>query len=85
MAEAVYALCALASVACAVLLLRSYFSRGSRLLLWSSLCFVLLALNNILLFVDRVMVPEMDMAIVRSLVASAGLLVLLVGLVWEAR
>ena len=85
MAEAVYALCALTSIACAVLLLRTYLERRSRLLLWSCACFALLAANNVLLFVDRVVVPQMDLAVARNLIASAGLLVLLVGLIWEAR
>ena len=39
MATLVYALCALTSLACAVLLLRGYASSRVRLLLWSGLCF----------------------------------------------
>jgi hypothetical protein len=37
MAAAVYVLCALTSLACAVLLLRSYARRRVRLLLWNGL------------------------------------------------
>jgi hypothetical protein len=85
MAEAVYALCALASVVCAFILLRSHFARRSRLLLWSSACFVLLAVNNVMLYVDRIAVPQVDLTIARSLTASAGLIVLVIGLIWEAR
>ena len=40
MAAAVYVLCALTSLACAVLLLRAYLRRKVRLLLWSGLGFV---------------------------------------------
>ena len=40
MAAAVYVLCALTSLACAVLLLRGFAQRGVRLLLWSGLGFV---------------------------------------------
>ena len=54
---AVYMLCAATSLACAVLLLRGYRRSGARFLLWSSLCFVGLALNNVILFVDKVVLP----------------------------
>ncbi|TAJ96979.1 MAG: hypothetical protein EPO39_19640, partial [Candidatus Manganitrophaceae bacterium] len=61
MAEIVYALSGITSLACAVLLLRSYARNQTRLLLWSSLCFFGLALNNFLLFTDLVIVPELDL------------------------
>lgn len=83
MAALVYVLCAFTSLLCAGLLLRSYRHSGSRLLFWSSLCFVGLALNNVLLFVDLVLVPTMDMSVLRGTVALASLLVLLYGLIWE--
>lgn len=49
-ATAVYILCAVTSVLCAGLLVRSYLRSRVRLLLWSALCFVGLAVNNVLLF-----------------------------------
>ena len=85
MAEAVYLLCAFTSIGCAVLLLRAYTRRWTRLLLWCGLCFVGLALNNVLLFVDVFLVPDVDLSVVRQLPAVAGVLVLLYGLVWDAR
>jgi hydrogenase/urease accessory protein HupE len=85
MAEAVYLLCALTSAACAFLLLRSYFRSRSRLLVWSSLAFVGLAINNALLFVDLVLIPEeVDLSVARSVTALAALIVLAYGLIWEA-
>ncbi len=85
MASAVYVLCALTSLACAILLLRAYLNRGVRLLLWSGLAFVGFTLGNIMLVVDRVMTgPEVDLAIWRSLPVLAGLGVLIYGLVWDA-
>jgi hypothetical protein len=85
MAEAVYVLCALSSIACAVLLLRGYGRSKSRLLLWSGLCFVGLALNNGLLVVDRVLfATTLDLAIWRQVPATAGIALLLYGLVWDA-
>jgi hypothetical protein len=85
MAEAVYVLCALTSIGCALLLLRSYSRSRTRLLLWSSLCFVGLALNNILLFVDLVVVASVSLAIARSTVALVATMTLLYGLVWDSK
>lgn len=85
MATLVYALCALTSLACAVLLLRGYASSRARLLLWSGLCFAGLALNNILLLIDKRVVPTMDLSLWRSVPALVGVALLLYGLVWETR
>lgn len=85
MATLVYALCALTSLACAVLLLRGYFSSRARLLLWAGLCFAGLAANNILLLIDKRLVPTVDLSAWRSLPALAGVALLLYGLVWETR
>jgi hypothetical protein len=85
MATLVYALCALTSLACAVLLLRGYFASRARLLLWSGLCFAGLAANNVLLLIDKRVVPTLDLSLWRSLPALAGVALLLYGLVWETR
>jgi hypothetical protein len=85
MATLVYALCALTSLACAVLLLRGYATSRVRLLLWSGLCFAGLAANNVLLLIDKRVVPTMDLSMWRSLPALAGVALLLYGLVWETR
>jgi hypothetical protein len=84
MAEAVYLLCAITSVVCACLLVRAYRRRRVRLLLWSSLCFVGLALNNVLLFVDLVIVPSVDLTLWRSSLALAAIALLVYGLIWES-
>ena len=81
----VYALCALTSLACAWLLLRGYARTRVRLLLWSGLWFTGLALNNILLFIDVRVLPEVDLSIVRTIPAVIGILLLVFGLVWETR
>ncbi|HEY6138785.1 MAG TPA: DUF5985 family protein [Thermoanaerobaculia bacterium] len=85
MATAVYILCILTSLVCAVLLVRGWLATRVRLLLWSALCFIGLALNNILLFVDVRVLPETDLSVVRTLPALAGILLLLYGLIWETR
>jgi hypothetical protein len=89
MAEAVYALCAITSLACAIMLMRGYRRSRARLLLWSSLCFVFLFLNNVLLFVDKVVLPEREamlgvpFAVWRSGVAVVGIGLLVIGLIWD--
>ena len=83
MAEAVYAVCAVTSAACAVLLVRAYRRNRIRLLFWSAFCFVALAVNNLLVFVDLILVPETDLSIVRSLVALMGLGALVFALLWS--
>lgn len=85
MPEFVYALCAVTSILSAALLLRSYFKTRGRLLMWSSLCFVGLAINSILLFIDFVVVPTVDLSVVRSGSGIVALLLLLIGLIWETR
>jgi hypothetical protein len=85
MAEAVYMMCGLTSLFCAVLLIRSFRRQRSRLLLWSSLCFVGLAANNSLLVIDLMVVPEIDLSAVRTSVTAAALLLLLIGFIWESR
>jgi hypothetical protein len=83
MAAVVYMLCFLTSLACAVLLLRGYKNSGARLLLWSGLCFVGMAINNGILFADRILFPDVDLYIVRTVPLLIGLLLLIYGLVWE--
>ena len=83
MAQAVYLLCALTSIVCAVLLVRGYRRSRSRLLLWSSLCFVGLAANNSILVVDRLVVPDIDLSAWRLVPAVIGVGVLVYGLIAE--
>jgi hypothetical protein len=84
MATAVYILSALISLACAVLLLRSYLQARTALLLWAAVCFLGLTLNNTLLFVDKVVVTDVDLSLWRTIPALAGMLALVFGLLWEA-
>jgi hypothetical protein len=85
MAEAVYVLCALTSVACGLLLFRGFRASRTPLLFWSSLCFLALAINNVLLLVDFVIAPAAALGPLRGAVALLGLIVLLHGLIREAR
>ena len=82
-AALVYILCTLTSLTCAILLLRGYWQSRVRLLLWSGLCFIGFALNNALLYVDTVIIPQTDLSIVRTMPALIGVVLLLYGLIWE--
>ena len=84
MAALIYTLCALTSALAGVLLFRSYRMTRARLLLWSSLCFAFLTLNNVLLVIDRVLLPvEADLTFWRHAAALIAVLLLLHGLLWE--
>lgn len=85
MAETIYLLCAVTSVACAGLLVRGYRTSRARLLLWSSGCFVFLGVNNVLLFVDLVLIPSVDLSLARTAAALVAVMLLLVGFIWEGR
>jgi hypothetical protein len=84
MVEAVYILCALMSVACALLLMRAWSRTRTRLLLYSGLCFIWLALNNSILLVDLVLVPGIDLSLARTLTSLGGAATLLYGLIRDA-
>ncbi len=83
MPELIYLLCAATSLICAWLLLRSYRRTGFALLLWSGLCFAVLAINNLFLVLDKMVFPDVDFSIWRLLSALLALLLLLFGLIWQ--
>ncbi|HEV2560751.1 MAG TPA: DUF5985 family protein [Rhizomicrobium sp.] len=84
MAALIYSLCALVALTCAFLLLRAYARQRYRLLLWSGFCFAGLTVNNILLVLDKIYLPLIDLSILRLLVALLSITVLLYGLIWDA-
>lgn len=85
MSGMVYILCAATSFLCAVLLLRSYWKTRVRLLLWSGLCFVGLTLDNALLYVDLVVLPDVPLGTWRRLPGFVSISLLIFGLVWEEK
>lgn len=85
MATAIYFLCMLTSVLCAVLLARGYSRARSPLLLTSSVCFALLAIHNLLLVVDMVWLPtEIDLSMTRAAVGAVAIAAMVGGLVWTS-
>jgi hypothetical protein len=81
----VYALCAGAALLCTGLLLRAHHGTGTRLLLWSGVCFACLTLNNLFVILDLVLLPSVDLFLLRTVTALTGIGALLFGLVWEVR
>lgn len=83
--QIVYVLCAVMSLLCAAMLARAYRRSSSHLLLWSSVCFAALALNNLVLFIDMIILPGLDIdgQFWRSLIAAGAGSSLLFGLIWE--
>jgi hypothetical protein len=83
MAAAIYGLCALTALVCTVLLLQAYARGGYRLLLWSGLCFAGLTITNLLLVVDKLLLPEVDLVVWRNAVSIVAMAILLYGLIWD--
>ncbi len=84
LATTVYALCFLTSLVCSWLLVRSFLLNRTRLLLWSAACFVLLAVDNLLVLIDLVVLPPaIDLSPLRLAVSLAAVSTLLFGFVWE--
>lgn len=84
LADIAFILCAITSFVCFLLLFRAYRHSRSRFLFWSSLCFLGFAANNALLYVDvRILPPPIDLSVVRTLPALAGVCCLIYGLIRE--
>lgn len=83
MASAVYIVGALITLACSVFLMRGYAHGRRKLLLWSSLCFFGLAISNILVFLDLIVLPSVNLYLWRLITAAIAMSLLLYGLIWE--
>lgn len=83
-ALSIYVLCALTSLTCAVLLLRSYASVRTRLLFWSSVCFICIFLNNIALILDVAVFPDVNLTYFRLMPLVIGGVGMIYGLIWDS-
>ena len=79
----VYGLCFLTSATCAGLLLRGFARAGGGLLFWSGLCFALLALNNLVVILDLLVIRSVDLNLLRLAASFAAVCVLLFGFIWR--
>jgi hypothetical protein len=84
-ASIVYILCTLTSGVCAVLLLRSYVRARQRLLFWSGVCFIGLCINNLMVFIDIVLLPAVDLSVWRIIPGLLGMAALCYGLIVEVQ
>ena len=84
LADLVYLLCFFASALCAGLLVRQYAKTRIPVLLWSAGCFVLLALSNLLVVIDQLVLTESDLRPPRLVLTLLAVSVLLFGFIWEA-
>jgi hypothetical protein len=67
------------------MLLRGYAAKRVRLLLWSGLCFVGLMLENVMLYTDLIIVPDVDLSLWRKIPGLIAIAVLLFGLIWDSK
>ena len=79
----IYLLCVATSLLCAYLLARAYGRGHRKLLICSSICFGLLAMNNLALAVDILLLPDIDLALARVVMSVVAVSVLLYGFIWE--
>lgn len=84
MAQSIYILCTLTSLACAWMLLAAYRRTSHRLLFWSFACFAVMTVSNLLLLLDKVVWPtSVDLLPYRLGTALLALVLLLYGLIYE--
>ena len=83
MAQLIYGLCTITSLACAWMLLTTYRRNKVRLLFWSGLCFVGLSINNVLLVLDKTLFAHIDLSSWRLVTALVAMALLVAGLVLE--
>jgi len=79
----VYSLCFATSALCAFLLGRSFRRTRTRMLLWSSLCFALLAVVNFVVILDLLVYPNLDLRTLRLWLSLLAVAVLLFGFIWD--
>ncbi len=79
----IYLLCVITSLLCAWLLTRAYLHGRSRVLVWSALCFALLAINNLVLAADVLLLPDADLSLLQLLTSLSAVCVLLYAFIWE--
>lgn len=79
----VYSLCLLTSTVCAGLLGRMFLKSGARMLFWSACCFVLLAIVNLIVILDMLVIPQIDFRLARLGLSFGAVSLLLFGFIWD--
>jgi ABC-type glycerol-3-phosphate transport system permease component len=81
----IYLMCVATSLLCAYLLARAYRRGRTKLLIWSALCFAMLAVSNLVLAADVLLLPTIDLTLWSLATSLAAVAMLLYGFIWEAR
>ena len=81
MSPILLSLCAATALVCAVLLLQGWRATHSRLLWWSGLCFSGFFVGNLVLVLDKLILPQVDLQPLRLTITLASMVVMLYGLV----
>mgnify|MGYP001550314231 CR=1 FL=1 len=81
--NAIYVLCALTSLACAVLLGRAYVASKARILMLSAIAFALFFVNNAFVVLDFIVLPNTNLHVARSAFGFLAAAVLALGLAAE--
>lgn len=83
-AHGIYTLCGLASLFCFGVLLRGYMRHRTRILLSSSAAFLAFAIANVLLVIDLVFLPKVDLSVLRNGLTLAGVVLLASALIGQS-
>jgi hypothetical protein len=83
-ASLVYLLCAVTSATCTWMLASKFRETKAKLLFWSAICFFGFTISNVVLFIDIVLLPTIDLFVLRTLPALIGALSLTWGLISES-
>lgn len=85
MAQTIYILCTATALFCCVLLFRGYRQTRVPFLFWSGICFAMLTLENLFLFLDRIIFLSVDLTPLRMPFGIAGVVCLLYGLIFRVK
>jgi len=85
MAPLVYGLCAIAALACSILLFMASRRSQSGMLWWSGVCFLFLTLSNGAVLVDVFVLPQVQLWPLRHGLSLVAVSALLYGLIFEER
>jgi hypothetical protein len=80
---ALYVTTILVTLFCSILLLRAYIRVRRGLLLWSALCFVGLTVDSVLVLVDLILFPSLDLFTWRLASVAIAISLLVFGMIWE--
>lgn len=79
----IYILCTLLSGGCSYLLFKAFREKKFKILFWSSCGFLGFSINNLMLFIDLIVINSADLSVWRTIPALVGVVTLLYGLITD--